>query len=66
MEEEKIGIVMRQTTYDKGTVETKLKEHDWDEMAVIREFTGGKKEVPKIPSSNNQKLYTAFRQHLAL
>ena len=57
---------MRQTTYDKGTVETKLKEHDWDEMAVIREFTGGKKEVPKIPSSNNQKLYTAFRQHLAL
>jgi hypothetical protein len=66
MEDMKIGIVMRQTEYDRETAESKLKEHNWNEMDVIREFTGGKKETPYVPSSTNQKLYAAFREHMSL
>lgn len=66
MDESKIGVVMRQTTYDKDMSITKLKEHNWDEMVVIREFTGGKEVTPNVPSSTNQKLYMAFREHMSL
>lgn len=62
----KIGMIMRQTTYDLDTAIDKYNGHGGDVIAVIREFVGGKKHESAVPTSTNQKLYKALRDYIAI
>ncbi len=54
------SIVMRQTDYDEETAINKLKEHNNDVLAVIKEYLGPKKEIDKCKSIN-QMIYGEIR-----
>lgn len=57
-------IVMRQTDYDDTQAMDKLKEHNNDVMAIVREFMGGtkiKKDSDTENKSVNQKIYSEIR-----
>ena len=62
----KVSIVMRQTNYDNSIAIEKLKEHDFDEMTVIREFMTDGLQNNKKPTdsnlSNNQKIFKSIRE----
>ena len=61
MDSDKIGIIMRQTTYTREETSSKLLEHNCDITSIIREFVGGKPVKPKIPTTFNQRLYSVMR-----
>jgi|UniRef100_A0A6C0BQP4 hypothetical protein len=61
MDSDKIGIIMRQTTYTREETSSKLLEHNGDVTSIIREFVGGKPVEPKIPTTFNQRLYSVMR-----
>ena len=61
----KIQIIMTQTDYTEIKAREKLREFNFDEIAVIRDYFGisEKKEPSKI-SSVNQEIYKQLRGHL--
>jgi hypothetical protein len=61
----KIQIVMRQTDYTEAKAREKLRELNFNEMAVIRDYFGiaEKKPSEKI-TSVNQAIYKQLRSHL--
>ena len=64
---EKLGIVARQTDYDKETIKQKLIEYNYDHMAVIREYMGLNKKENKnkvIVTSLNQEIYKQIRKKI--
>jgi hypothetical protein len=62
--EEKIGIILRQTTYTPEEAKCKLIEKSGDHIKVIRSFMGitEKKELPI--NSMNQEIYRQLRNKL--
>lgn len=59
----KLNTVMRQTNYDAKVSFLKLKELDYDEIAVIKDYMGIN-DLPTKPdtSSTQQKIYKSFRE----
>ena len=60
------NIVMRQTDYDEDTADTKLEEHKYDVMNVVREFLNPNSSVKKTDenikvASVNQQIYGEIR-----
>ena len=56
------NIIMRQTDYDEEKAKNKLKEHNNDVLAVIKEYLGPKKNVDTDKSKSiNQMIYGEIR-----
>ena len=62
--DDRVEIIMRQTNYTEEIANEKLKEFNYDHMAVIRSYFGipEKKEVPV--KSVNQEIYKQLRYKL--
>lgn len=62
-ETEIINLVIRQTNYDKGTAIEKIKEHNNDYLAVIKEYILQDKKEKKTETnkSTNQKIMSEIR-----
>jgi hypothetical protein len=60
---EPLGMIMRQTDYDKATAEKKLQEHKNDVTQVIREYMmpANKKPICHTRLSVNQQIYKEIR-----
>jgi len=62
--EEKIQIILRQTDYTEEIAKEKLKEFNYDHIAVVKSFFGiTEKKEPPI-SSVNQEIYRQIRYKL--
>ena len=61
----KIQIILRQTDYTEEKAREKLKQFDFNELAVIRDYFGipEKKEQQQVRSVN-QAIYKQLRSHL--
>lgn len=61
----KVNMIIRQTDYNDEKAIEKLKQFDFNEISVIKDYMGitEKKEQPKI-SSLNQAIYKQLRNHL--
>jgi hypothetical protein len=59
--ENKIKMIMRQTSYTREETEEKMKEYDNNVEKVILNFLGGSK-VKERETTNNQKIFKAFRE----
>lgn len=59
--ENKIKMIMRQTSYTREETEEKMKECDNNVEKVILNFLGGSK-VKERETTNNQKIFKAFRE----
>ena len=63
--EEKIQMIMRQTDYTDEKAREKLKELNYNELAVIRNYFGiTEKKAPAPVRSVNQAIYRQLRSHL--
>jgi hypothetical protein len=66
--EEKIQIILRQTDYTREIAEEKLKEFDWNEINVVKDYFGinKKRENNTInkPINVNQEIYKQLRTYL--
>ena len=62
--EEKIKIIMRQTDYSEEITREKLKENNYDEIVIIKNYLGipEKKSCPM--KSINQEIYKQLRTKL--
>ena len=62
--DDRVEIIMRQTDYTEAIANEKLKEFNYDHMAVIRSYFGipEKKELPV--KSVNQEIYKQLRYKL--
>ena len=59
----KVNSVMRQTNYDAKITLEKLKEFDYDEIRVIKDYMGiTEKSSMNEPTSTQQKIYKSFRE----
>lgn len=59
-----LELVLNQTNYTIEEAQQKLKEHNNDEMKVLREYLGIDKlrtNQPKEKITKNQKIYKAIR-----
>ena len=59
-----LELVLNQTNYTIEEAQQKLKEHNNDEMKVLREYLGIDKlrtHQPKEKITKNQKIYKAIR-----
>ena len=54
---------MRQTNYNEETTKEKLKEFNFDEVSVIKNYLGIVEKKPTIKSVN-QEIYKQMRQKL--
>ena len=63
IENEKIQKILRQTNYSEETTKEKLKEHNFDEVSVIKNYLGIVKKKTNIKSVN-QEIYKQMRQKL--
>jgi hypothetical protein len=61
---EKVQKIIRQTDYNEDTAREKLMEHNFDEVATIKDYLGitEKKSVPI--KSVNQEIYKQLRYKL--
>ena len=61
----KIQIILRQTDYTEETAREKLRQFNFDEMSVIKDYFGilDKKSTEKL-TSINQAIYKQLRSHL--
>jgi len=60
--EEKVHKILRQTDYTIETAQEKLKEFNYDEIAVIRSYFGIKESKPQTNiTSVNQEIYKQLR-----
>ena len=63
--EEKIQIILRQTDYTEETAIMKLKEYNYDQIAVIKSYLGiTEKKAPMQMKSVNQEIYRQLRHKL--
>ena len=64
--DEKIQKILRQTDYTEETALLKLKEYNYDEIAVIRAYLGitEKKALVRPVASVNQEIYRQLRHKL--
>jgi hypothetical protein len=62
--DENIQVIMRQTDYTEEVAKEKLKEFNYDHIAVIKSYLGvpDKKEAPV--KSLNQEIYKQLRHRL--
>ena len=60
-EEFSAQVVVRQTDYDLVTARAKLKEHNGDVVATIREYNGAAASVSDAPKTVNQRIYGEIR-----
>ena len=62
--EEKVQIIMRQTSYSENESREKLEKHSYDEILVIKDYFGiaNKKQAPI--KSVNQEIYKQLRGRL--
>jgi hypothetical protein len=62
--QQKLSMIMKQTTYTQKEAMQKLLQHNHDHISVIKEFMGiDKKKEPKIRSVN-QAIYSQLRHQL--
>jgi len=59
--DEKIQMVMRQTSYNEEIAREKLIEHDFDEIATIKSYLGIPKKKETPVKSINQEIYKQLR-----
>jgi hypothetical protein len=63
--EAKIAVIIRQTNYNSETALQKLKEFEFNEINVIRDYLGIKKNVKREqPKTINQEIYCQLRYNL--
>jgi len=60
---EKIQKIMRQTNYSEEIIKEKLKEYNFDEVSVIKNYLGIVEKKTNIKSVN-QEIYKQMRQKL--
>jgi hypothetical protein len=62
--DDKIQKILRQTDYSEVTAGEKLKEYNYDEIAVIKAYLGiAEKKAPQVKSVN-QEIYRQLRHKL--
>lgn len=61
---EKVQIVIRQTDYTVEQATQKLKEHNFNEISVIKAYLGIVEKKPIQQKSLNQEIYTQLRYRL--
>jgi hypothetical protein len=61
---EKIEKILRQTDYTDNVAREKLKEFNYDEIAVIRSYLGIKEKPKQQIKSVNQEIYKQLRTRL--
>ena len=62
---EKVALVMRQTDYNEEKALEKLKAHDYNEIAVVKEYLGVPIKKAAAPvKSVNQEIYKQLRNKL--
>ena len=62
--DENIQIILRQTDYTEEIAKEKLKEFNYDHLAVIRAYFGiAEKKAPQVKSVN-QEIYRQLRHRL--
>jgi hypothetical protein len=62
--DENVQIILRQTDYTEEIAKEKLKEFNYDHLAVIRAYFGiAEKKAPQIKSIN-QEIYKQLRHRL--
>ena len=59
--DEKIQMVMRQTSYNEDIAREKLIENDFDEIATIKSYLGIPKKKVSHVKSINQEIYKQLR-----
>ena len=59
--DEKIGMVRRQTDYDRETAKLKLFEMNMDHIKVVKEYMGISKQPTESKKSVQQQIYTELR-----
>ena len=62
---EKVALVMRQTDYNEEKALEKLKEHEYNEITVVKEYLGVPIKKTAAPiKSINQEIYKQLRNKL--
>lgn len=56
-----VELVMRQTDYNEETAIAKLRQHNGEVVAVIREHMGGSKYSKPAPRTTNQAVFNEIR-----
>jgi hypothetical protein len=59
-----IQIILRQTDYSEEVAREKLKEHNFNEIAVIKAYFGIVEKKPAELKSINQEIYKQIRYKL--
>jgi hypothetical protein len=62
--EKKLQIILRQTEYSNEKALEKLKQFNFDEMSVIKDYFGITKKNALPIKSVNQEIYKQLRGHL--
>ena len=62
--DENVQIILRQTDYTEEIAKEKLKEFNYDHMAVIRSYFGIPEKKPQTVKSVNQEIYKQLRHRL--
>jgi hypothetical protein len=62
--EEKVQFVLRQTDYTEEIAKDKLKEFNYDHIAVVKSFFGITEKKEPVVSSVNQEIYRQIRYKL--
>ena len=62
--DDKVQIILRQTDYSQEVAREKLKEHNFNEIAVIKAYFGISEKKPAELKSINQEIYKQIRYKL--
>ena len=62
--DERVQIVMRQTTYTEEVALDKLKEYNFDHLRVIKAYLGLPDKKKEVVKSVNQEIYKQLRHKL--
>jgi hypothetical protein len=62
--DEKIQIILRQTDYNEDIAREKLKEHNFNEINVIKSYLGITEKKALPVKSVNQEIYRQLRSRL--
>jgi hypothetical protein len=62
--DDKVQIILRQTDYSEEVAREKLKEHNFNEIAVIKSYFGISEKKPTALKSINQEIYKQIRYKL--
>ena len=62
--DENVQLIMRQTDYTEEIAKEKLKEFNYDHIAVIKSYLGVTEKKPAPVKSLNQEIYKQLRHRL--